>query len=477
MKKFMVVIMSLWVLVACASQPQEVEIPVAQVTIPVERATDTAVSTHTAVPATATPSPTTTATPLPTQTAAPTLTPTATYTPTPTHPLAALPYRIVFSSDREDNNGDIFTMQADGSDWQRLTDDPAFDFAPMVSPDGQQIAFASDRGGGNLQIYVMDADGSNVTQLTDHSGNDRDPSWSPDGSQIVFASDRNGNPDIFVMNRDGSNVIQLTDNTETDVSPAWSPDGEWIVFSSGDEGDPNLYVMRPDGSSMRRLTFSPNYDGDQAAWSPDSQWIIFPSSRIGNYELYGMSLDGTIFGTVTRTERDEYSGLLSPDGRYLLINIYDQEFIGLVVRDLQTGEEFALTDSSYRASYAAWVPAETAVYDPLFLAAASKPDEACVYAEDDTYGYTAENPIPNGNGPQFGGPFDGLFVYNLVRVTPGESQTSVRQHTFPTNAQDDYLDTYLFASSGGESVVLYANINDYDIPQIPVGMFCDLALP
>ena len=257
-------------------------------------------------------------------------------------------------------------MKADGSDWQRLTDDPGFDFTPQFSPDGQKIAFASDRNGETMQLYVMAADGSSVTRLTDNTGNDRDPSWSPDGIQLVFASDRNGEPDIFVINSDGSGEQQLTDNDAMDVAPCCDPDGQWLVFSSSPEGEnPDLYLMRPDGSDQRQLTFSPNYDGDQAAWSPDSQSLIFPASRIGNYELYTMSLDGAVFGTLTRTERDEYSGLLSPDGRYLLINVYDEDLIGLVMRDLATGEEFPLTDPAYRIGYGAWAPPETAVYDPL----------------------------------------------------------------------------------------------------------------
>lgn len=368
-------------------------------------------------------------------------------------------------------------MKADGSDWIRLTDSSDFDFTPQVSPDGQKIAFASDRDG-TLQIYMMNVDGSEVTRLTDNVGNDRDPSWSPDSNKIVFASDRNGDPDIFVIGSDGSGEQQLTDNEAMDVSPVWSPDGQLIVFSSSEEEeDPNLYLISPDGSNLRRITFSPNYDGDQASWSPDGQFLVFPSSRIGNYELYLMSLDGSAFGTLTRTERDEYSGQLSPDGRYLLINVYSSDFIGLVIRDLVTEEEFQLTDSGSRASYASWIPNGTVNYDPAFLLSAGKTDENCVYTDDETYGYTADNPIPNGNGPQFGGPFDGLFVFNIVRVAPAESQTSLRQHTFPSNERGDYLDTYLFTSSGGTSVVLYANINDYGIPKIPVGLFCDLALP
>ena len=42
-----------------------------------------------------------------------------------------------------------------------------------------RIAFASDRDGDG-DIYVMDADGSNQINLTHHPAGDRSPSWSPE---------------------------------------------------------------------------------------------------------------------------------------------------------------------------------------------------------------------------------------------------------------------------------------------------------
>ena len=40
---------------------------------------------------------------------------------------------------------DVFVMNPDGSHRQRLTQSPAYDWAPAVSPNGRRIVFASDR--------------------------------------------------------------------------------------------------------------------------------------------------------------------------------------------------------------------------------------------------------------------------------------------------------------------------------------------
>lgn len=65
--------------------------------------------------------------------------------------LAAFPEgngKIAFVSYR-DGNAEIYTMNPDGSDQQRLTEDPASDTEPAWSADGKKIAFVSDRLTGN----------------------------------------------------------------------------------------------------------------------------------------------------------------------------------------------------------------------------------------------------------------------------------------------------------------------------------------
>lgn len=129
---------------------------------------------------------------------------------------------------------ELHSVNANGSDHVRLTNNSAADDQPAWSPDGGRLAFASTRDG-NLEIYLMNADGTGVTRLTNNAATDAAPAWSPDGTKIAFTSTRAGglNYEIYVMNVDGSGVTRLTTNSPAvDDAPAWSPDGTHIAYSS-----------------------------------------------------------------------------------------------------------------------------------------------------------------------------------------------------------------------------------------------------
>ena len=74
---------------------------------------------------------------------------------------------------------------------------------PSWSPDGKKVIFSSRRDN-NGEIYIMNADGSNPTRLTDNPAHDWDPSISSDNEKIVFFSERDGNQEIYTMDIDGS---------------------------------------------------------------------------------------------------------------------------------------------------------------------------------------------------------------------------------------------------------------------------------
>jgi len=159
--------------------------------------------------------------------------------------------RIAFERRVPSSQSKIYIMNADGSGQQDIT--VGTDGGrPDWSPDGTKIVFTSYRAAVG-EIYVMDADGSNVIRLTHASGGDTWPRWSPDGTQIAFTSSRDGNREVYVMNADGSNQVNLTQHPADDESPVWSPDGLQLTFGSGRGGGYGTWIMNADGTQPTAL--------------------------------------------------------------------------------------------------------------------------------------------------------------------------------------------------------------------------------
>ena len=76
---------------------------------------------------------------------------------------------------------------ADGTGARNLTNDPANDWGPDWSRDGEWIVFNSDRDGGALGGYLVRPDGSDLTRLP-IDGWVEYATFSPDGTRIAFMS-------------------------------------------------------------------------------------------------------------------------------------------------------------------------------------------------------------------------------------------------------------------------------------------------
>lgn len=105
-----------------------------------------------------------------------------------------------------------------------------------VSPDGKKVLYtltyySISENKGNAEIYTMNIDGSDVQRLTTTASSEWNVIWNPKGDKIGFIyADENG-VNIYEMNPDGTGRTAISDFKEGDLEGfSYSPDGTKVVY-------------------------------------------------------------------------------------------------------------------------------------------------------------------------------------------------------------------------------------------------------
>ena len=250
---------------------------------------------------------------------------------------------------------------------------------PVISPSGSQIVFSlretnleENRGFSNL--WLTGSNGGELKQLTNNPASDFNPRWSPEGEFIYFLSTRSGTSQVWKISRNGGEAEKITDfpldlggleispNGKTllvsmNVFPGKSPEEtskqleekskekhsgrlyenlfvrHWDFWADGRRS--HLFAV-PASSPEKCLDLMPGMDADtpsqpfggfeETSFSPDSKFVVFSARNVGhreawstNFDLYQVPVDGSSSPRCLTVDNPAWdtSPAFSPDGETL----------------------------------------------------------------------------------------------------------------------------------------------------------------
>mgnify|MGYP001176885045 CR=1 FL=1 len=180
----------------------------------------------------------------------------------------------------QENRNSIWSVNVDGSDPQRLTDETL----PIISFDAAQsgdfIIFTSPNENGGVDLWRVSREGGDSSMLL-NCGFDRctTPAISPDGTRIAYSREAAGpTPDIpfgsprtWVLDlENGQDGPVYADQQILGYNPSWSPDSNKLASFDGLSDTIHLI----DFQTGEHFLFASN-TGGPVTWSPDSMKFLY----------------------------------------------------------------------------------------------------------------------------------------------------------------------------------------------------------
>ena len=209
---------------------------------------------------------------------------------------------IVFSSNAQTGNPDIYIKTVNGTALTQKTTSTANDIQPAISPDGKYIAFVSDRNG-NYDVYVTNA-GANgsLWQVTTTAGDEMRPTWSHDGNKLAYCT-KNPTGEWEIWTYDIG--TQTRTSLGAGMNPRWHPSKMILVYQRiyaiNGKISSSVCTIDEGGRNLRVIAQADKWAAIQPAWSPDGSRIAFSVYTGGGViepttegsDIYVVNADGT----------------------------------------------------------------------------------------------------------------------------------------------------------------------------------------
>ncbi len=194
--------------------------------------------------------------------------------------------KIVFSAIDRKAYSDIFVLDLETGELERMTNDYYSDISPIFSPDGERIIFSSDRSEGlcegRYNLFELSSSSGKLEYLTFVNGNCSNPQFSKGTSNLFFTSDYEGVYNLYSLVRDPisglSTGMNKQSNLLTSVMEYSFIDSNTIITSALEKFSFQFYAMNIDEDRSEKPKYVAfDFSTPKEKWEPSK--IILPTDK------------------------------------------------------------------------------------------------------------------------------------------------------------------------------------------------------
>ncbi len=170
----------------------------------------------------------------------------------------------------------------------RLLDCPPSALSPMLSPDDRRATVrAIDPQTRSRNVWILDRDRGISTRFTFEPSNENYPYWSPDGKRIAYWSDAPGASGVVAKQLTGSGETELLAPLADEVAlKDWSADGSTIFLDTFGATGSDIATLAVSGDKKVKPFLNGAFNEFSGRLSPDGRYLAYVSDESGRDEIY-----------------------------------------------------------------------------------------------------------------------------------------------------------------------------------------------
>ena len=227
--------------------------------------------------------------------------------------------RMTFDILKDKAVGNLWTVNVNGSNHQKLTSRESEEYGATWSPDGDRLAFISSTEEGS-EIYIYWKNTSKYAKISQLEGNPSNLSWSSNGTNLAFTMKVKTLAPVLVKMPKKPKGAKWAKTARITDRLYHESDGKGYI----EPGFTHVFLISSEGSGISKLTSGDFNHRGPLSWSKDNSKIYFTSNRsesweyeFRNSEIYSVDVIDQKISSLTDRNGPDSNPKVSPNGKHI----------------------------------------------------------------------------------------------------------------------------------------------------------------